>query len=452
MKNFVKNVLVTLCVCAVMALAHTVVRADVSDDLLDEVQAHIDYFTDVGNAGAAFRWGTVLDRLEGESGISDSSLATWLAQAEAAGWRRGKQTLPKVIEALKAPVEPPAQSTPPADPPVAEVQTVDPPAGVQAQQQTPEWSASTLIKELRRFAVPGPNASIVKRLNNLIDLVQAGKYVNPDRLKSLRDTPVSALESQSYLVTLQNAAFAFADNQIATYHAPPWLRSPDYQGPAFFLKQDTLPDGVTCDDDAHACWFTDSGDDLWTDIKGWGPWDDLPDQMKTTLKTYDPTYRNIVPRSADLDTEAPGFFREHQLRGPLNEIIWQTCNADCGDVHTRHTLGSARYEGNVTGFIHPNVAESGTNPYGLDNPKIWFQLDLDASEMNAGISYEFFNPGDDLNGTPRRATLDRWENIDLSSPRFNNDGLMGQFYGDGAAIYGLVQRPKIIGQFRADKQ
>ena len=250
----------------------------------------------------------------------------------------------------------------------------------------------------------------------------------------------------------RDEAYAFLDNEIATKHVPPWLRSPNYQGPAFFLDQTDLPDYVTCDADAHACWWTDQGDDLWTDIKGWGPWDDLPDQMQSTLKGYDPTFKNRVPRSADLDTEAPGFFREQMLLGPLNETIWQPCNADCGDTITRATLGSARYEGNVTGFIHPNVAHSGDNPYGLLAPRIWFQLNLDASTMDAGISYKHFNPGDDPNGNGRRSTLDRWHDIDLSSPRFNEDGLMGQFYGDGAAIYGLVQRAKIIGQFRADKQ
>ena len=111
----------------VVGAASAKVPSSEHDDLVAEVQAHIDHFTSVGNSGAATRWGTVLDRLEGEGGISDADLATWLAEAEANGWRRGKETLPKAIAALASQQDAPeAQDTPPPDLPPPEVQAVDP--------------------------------------------------------------------------------------------------------------------------------------------------------------------------------------------------------------------------------------------------------------------------------------------------------------------------------------
>lgn len=246
---------------------------------------------------------------------------------------------------------------------------------------------------------------------------------------------------------------AFSENFEGTM--PNWLRSPD-----------------------------DPNDDL--NIKGWGPWDDLPisSAAKTSIAGYDPTFRQRVPDSTKLDKNPPDTFIETRKQVPIyNED--QSYGPACTPGNTvpacitghhigpwtrdddgpsaggepgnrlRYVLGGATYEGDIVGTIHPNIAHDGqTRPWGYFNPKIHFELDLDARGMDAFVSYAYFNPGDDQNGDPRRSRLDAWYDIDLadSDAKFAADGLMGQFYDEGSAIYGLVQRPKIIGRFKADKQ
>ena len=67
-----------------------------------EAAGHVTHFVSRANPKAAARWQSVVDRLSSPAGgISDKDLSIWLAQARAGGWRRGLQTLPKVIAALE---------------------------------------------------------------------------------------------------------------------------------------------------------------------------------------------------------------------------------------------------------------------------------------------------------------------------------------------------------------
>ena len=70
------------------------------ESVIAEAEGHIAHFTSRNHPEAAVRWQSVVDRIAGEGGISDADLATWLAEAKAGGWRRGLQTLPKVIAVL----------------------------------------------------------------------------------------------------------------------------------------------------------------------------------------------------------------------------------------------------------------------------------------------------------------------------------------------------------------
>lgn len=72
------------------------------DDLIAEVQGHIAAFAG-RSQGAVDRWQTVLDRLNDNGGISDTDLQSWLDDANANGWGRGRDTLPKVIAYLANP-------------------------------------------------------------------------------------------------------------------------------------------------------------------------------------------------------------------------------------------------------------------------------------------------------------------------------------------------------------
>lgn len=67
-----------------------------------EIQGHIAHFLGLSKDGPARRWQSVLDRLDGKpGGIADAELAKWLADARRWRWRRGTETLPKVIAALE---------------------------------------------------------------------------------------------------------------------------------------------------------------------------------------------------------------------------------------------------------------------------------------------------------------------------------------------------------------
>ena len=70
-------------------------------DLIAEIRSHITVFNQKGNLKAASRWRTIIDRIEGNGGISDQELAGWLRQAQQYHWGRGLKTLPKAIEFLK---------------------------------------------------------------------------------------------------------------------------------------------------------------------------------------------------------------------------------------------------------------------------------------------------------------------------------------------------------------
>ena len=69
-------------------------------DIIQEVQGHIDRAASEGHAPGVKAWTAVKDRLEGRPGITDASLAKWLAASQEKGWKSGMETLPKVQAAL----------------------------------------------------------------------------------------------------------------------------------------------------------------------------------------------------------------------------------------------------------------------------------------------------------------------------------------------------------------
>ena len=76
-----------------------------------EIDGHIAHFTGK-NPKAVARWQSVIDRLDGNGGITDAELRVWMGQSERYGWRRGLQTLPKAMEALGLDAGPPAPPKP----------------------------------------------------------------------------------------------------------------------------------------------------------------------------------------------------------------------------------------------------------------------------------------------------------------------------------------------------
>lgn len=267
-------------------------------------------------------------------------------------------------------------------------------------------------------------------------------------------------QAQSQEVDPPDIQTAALQSQTLVNDMPEWLRNPD--DVARWANADGTITTLNFLDDAE-----------YTDIKGWGGWDELPDTMRNTLKTYDPITGWTPVSSHVLDTKPlsshmwnANFLIGEGSEGPCYTTstpqIGNTCLDGSGTIQTisfvrdggpRHAL--ATYEGGVVGSIHPNVAhDSLSNPYGLDDPRIHFRINFNAKLMDASISYAHWNPGDDLSSAdaPRRSHLDVWNNIDISNPVFVNDGLTGQFYNGGEGIYGTVQRQKIIGRYRAEKQ
>ncbi len=89
--------------------------------LIAEVKGHIAHFK-ARNHGAGVRdWTLILDRLEGQTGMTDANIAAWLARSRQYGWQDGIQTLPKVQAALAALEAAPDPQQQPASLPVVTI-------------------------------------------------------------------------------------------------------------------------------------------------------------------------------------------------------------------------------------------------------------------------------------------------------------------------------------------
>ena len=89
-------------VLAGLLVVHGAQASPARNTAIAEIHDHIAHFTSEGDQTAADRWRSVLSRLNNNPGIKDPALQSWLADANAHGWTRGQQTLPKVIAILAA--------------------------------------------------------------------------------------------------------------------------------------------------------------------------------------------------------------------------------------------------------------------------------------------------------------------------------------------------------------
>ena len=87
---------------AEVAAEAEIVAGATTDSVIAEAEGHAAHFAGRNDPRAAAMWQSVVDRLNGTGGITDEDLAAWLGRARQWGWRRGLQTLPKVIAVLAA--------------------------------------------------------------------------------------------------------------------------------------------------------------------------------------------------------------------------------------------------------------------------------------------------------------------------------------------------------------
>lgn len=217
-------------------------------------------------------------------------------------------------------------------------------------------------------------------------------------------------------------------------------------------EQPTLPTppGFTTDDEGMF------------NARSWGPWDDLPVATQTALSgVSEVTEASYRPGHAD--AKAPGEYTHDRVcdQNSCSIVPYGSLAKLLGRTEYR-TLGNARFEGVFAEgqyVIHPNVARSASNPWGFYDPRIRFDLNMDATTMDVGISYAYKNPGK-YQHVERRNTFEKWYRVDISEgATFENDGLRGVFLGTGQyiagttnlhpSIAGTVVRPRIIGTFAA---
>ena len=176
----------------------------------------------------------------------------------------------------------------------------------------------------------------------------------------------------------------------------------------------------------------------WLGNDPWGIWDDLP---------FD-TQRSI-----------------HGIRSPDSLVVTQgktdsslymaESSGGAGKITEDDQYGhsTATWTGRVHGvIIQPRELT-------LSNPRITFNYRFSDGRANAGISYKVSGAGD-----ARRATLDTWQDLDLSTAEFSSASgdLTGKFYDRKVTglqffsepnhhIVGRVKRPTIVGVFKASR-
>ncbi|MYH03142.1 MAG: hypothetical protein F4142_11395 [Nitrospira sp. SB0675_bin_23] len=178
----------------------------------------------------------------------------------------------------------------------------------------------------------------------------------------------------------------------------------------------------------------------WMGNDPWGPWNDLPFEMRRSVHHGIPSLNDLVVTSHE------------------NSSSYMTASADgAGNVLDSESLrnwaagnpnASATWTGKVRGIINPKHT-------GWSDPRISFRYTFSTEKAVAGISYAV----DHGNDVSKRYTLDTWSNLDFSESEFStwSGDLTGKFYDKApgnvpnAYIIGTVSRPHIVGTYRAQR-
>lgn len=178
----------------------------------------------------------------------------------------------------------------------------------------------------------------------------------------------------------------------------------------------------------------------WMGNDPWGPWDDLPFDMRRSIHRGIPSLNDLVvtsyENSSSYMTASAGGAENVLNSGRLNNWAARNPNA------------SATWTGKVRGIINPKHTR-------WSDPRIAFRYTFSTEKAVAGISYAV----DHGNNVSKRYTLDTWSNLDFSESEFStwSGDLTGKFYDKApenvpnAYIIGTVSRPHIVGTYRAQR-
>ncbi len=178
----------------------------------------------------------------------------------------------------------------------------------------------------------------------------------------------------------------------------------------------------------------------WMGNDPWGPWDDLPFEMRQSVHYGIPSLNDLVVTSGENSssymTASAGGAGNVLDSGRLRN--WAAGNSNA----------SATWTGKVRGIINPKHTR-------WSDPRIAFRYTFSTEKAVAGISYAV----DHGNNVSERYTLDTWSNLDFSESEFSTGSgdLTGKFYDKApgnvpnAYIIGTVSRPHIVGTYRAQR-